>query len=99
MGVILFALLLCLVAITGCAAKPVAPTVKLKTPLETAIEQIKDEWLLPCTTIPVSSTNTVGNLLDEAASSLLLAAECPARHNTLVDYLAPVVRKQKGRQP
>jgi hypothetical protein len=70
--------------------------VKTKTELETAIENVKDEWLKPCEPLqPLPENPTVGALLDDAAGALLDAAMCAARHNSLVDYITPIVRKQK----
>ncbi len=98
--VVLVALILCiLVAIgtlSGCAATTPNPGVKVKSELEIAIEAVKDEWLRPCADLPDAPTvNSIGNLLEDASASLVIAAECAARHNSFVDYIAPVVNRQK----
>jgi hypothetical protein len=85
-------------ALSGCALFRTNPGVAVKTELEIAVDQIKPEWLKRCPPLPPPpNTNSVGSLLEDAAMVVPLAAECAARHNSFVDYFAPVVNKHRSK--
>lgn len=87
------------IALAACGHNPPVPEVKVKSKLETAIENVKDEWLKPCGGVGAVPTNNVGNLLQDAADVAAAGAICAARHNSFIDYIAPVVREQKSLTP
>jgi hypothetical protein len=92
--------LLCIaVALAGCDHLPLQPGVQTKTELETAIAEVKDEWLKPCRAVAPTPGNSIGSFLQDATEVALAGAECAARHNSFVDYIAPIIRREKGTKP
>jgi len=84
-------------ALTACNHMPTNPGVTVKSKLDIAVDQIKPEWLKRCPPLPPPpTTNSIGALLEDASNVLPLAAECAARHNSFVDYFAPVVNEHRG---
>ena len=91
-----------IVALSFCFAGcswPVKPDTKLptKTETETAVSQIKDDMLLKCEGLGPERDNTVGNLAQDFADAAAGLATCITRHNELVDYLKPIVAKEKAK--
>jgi hypothetical protein len=88
------------VLMSGCFhTAPVKPTepIRVKSETELAVAAIDREWLKRCEGLkgPMPA-NEVGALLQEhAASTLPALAECMKRHNSLVEYLIPVVEKER----
>lgn len=58
---------------------------------------IKSEWLQKCTLDKAVPTNNVGALLQDYVDLSEQFAVCSARHNALIQYLAPVVKKERAR--
>jgi hypothetical protein len=83
----------------GCRTAPVQPQqqIRVKSETELAVAAIDREWLKRCEYLrgPMPE-NEVGALLQEhAAVTLPALAECMKRHNSLVEYLIPVVEKER----
>lgn len=87
-----------MLALVGCPATIRTVPKVTKSETEIATEQIKAEWLKPCDELAAQSPeNQTGNLLLDYVDLSSIAAVCKARHNSLVEYLAPVVLKEKAR--
>lgn len=43
--------------------------------------------------------NEAGNLLQDYADMAVALRTCIDRHNSFVDYLSPIVKKEQGGQP
>lgn len=85
--------------LSGCPW-PLQPEARITTRTETelAVIEVKDAWLTQCAGLdPTMPENNTGNLLLDYNNLSGVAAECIARHNSLVEYLAPVVAKEKAR--
>lgn len=68
----------------------------MKSETEIAVAAIKAEWLKPCEgLLTPTPENAVGNLLQDYADMAAALAECRARQNDLVEYLSPVVKKER----
>lgn len=63
-----------------------------------ALRQIKAEHLAKCERLDETPENSTGDLLQDFANLASISAACRARHDTLVDYLGPVVEKAKQAQ-
>ena len=86
-------------ALTGCPGRGHIPTIPTKSETEIAVEQITAEWLAPCERMALGvPDNSVGNLLHDFNSAAGLLTECVTRQRSLVEYLAPVVVKEKARK-
>lgn len=83
----------CAIALVGCGHD--GPLIATQSETDIAISQIKDEWLTKCAGLGPEKDNNIGNLLQEYGELAALLAVCMKRHNDFVDYLAPVVAKQK----
>lgn len=60
--------------------------------------EVKDEWLKPCEGLdPALPKNSTGDLLLDYSNVAAVAATCMARHLTLIEYIGPVVAKEKAR--
>jgi hypothetical protein len=83
--------------LVACGSKPVKPTTPLPTKSETeiAVSQIKAEMLLKCEGFGPERVNTVGSFALDFADAAAGWATCITRHNGLVDYLKPIVEKEK----
>ena len=53
--------------------------------------------LLKCEGLGPERDNTVGNLAQDFADAAAGLATCITRHNELVDYLKPIVAKEKAK--
>lgn len=93
----------CALAVTALLAGcpwPLQPQAKITTRTETelAVIEVKDEWLKPCAGLaPAMPENNTGNLLLDYNDLSGVAATCIARHNSFIEYMAPVVAKEKAR--
>lgn len=74
-----------------------APRLPVKTETETAVSAIKDEMLLKCEGFGPERDNSIGNLAQDFADAAAGWATCISRHNGLVDYLKPIVDKEKAK--
>ena len=82
----------------GCATKVLTPdAIRVKTETEVAIAAIQAEWLQKCTLEKAAISNSVGALLQDYVDLAEQFAVCSARHNELVMYLSPVVRREKAK--
>ena len=63
-----------------------------------ALRQIKAEHMAKCEGLGETPENSTGDLLQDFANLASISAACRARHDTLVDYLGPVVEKAKQAQ-
>lgn len=63
-----------------------------------ALREIKTEHLAKCQGLGEAPENSTGDLLQDFANLASVSATCRAKHNTLIDYLAPVVEKAKQAQ-
>lgn len=68
-----------------------------KSETELAIGQIKAEMMKRCEGVGPTPQNSVGGLLQDHADISAVAAECITRHNSLVDYLEPIVKKEQSK--
>jgi hypothetical protein len=97
---IVFACALAVTALLAGCPWPLQPEARITTRTETelAVIEVKDEWLRPCAGLsPTMPENNTGNLLLDYNDLSGVSAVCAARHNTLIEYLAPVVAKEKAR--
>jgi len=83
--------------VTGCATVP--PVARFKSETELAVAATKTEWLKRCE-IPGSLAggmpdNNVGSLLQDYADMTSAFAECRLRYNSLIDYIEPIVKKER----
>ena len=77
-----------------------APKIARKGETRLAVEQIKGEWLKKCEyNLGPPPTNNTGNLLADYTALAVPSALCRERHNSLVEYLAPVVAKERASAP
>ncbi len=91
----LFAAIMVL-ATTGCACFSKGPSVKVKSETELAVEATKDEWMKACEGLSTPMPeNSVGNMQQDLIDVSALLAECIKRHNSYVEYMAPVVKKER----
>jgi len=92
------------VLLPGCmttCSQPVQPppTVVTKSGTELAVEQIKSEWLVRCAGLETSMpANDIGSLLNDYNDLAGVSATCLERHNSFVDYMKPIVEKEKARK-
>ena len=85
----------------GCFHKPVKPSepVRAKSETELAVAAIDREWLKKCEGLSGQMPdNQVGALLQDYVDVATPLAECMKRHNSLVDYLDPVIKKERATQ-
>lgn len=61
----------------------------------TALAQINEYWLQPTPTLKDRPGNEVGDLLQDFADAAAIGGECRARHNSLIEYVSPLVEKAK----
>ncbi len=91
-GIILAASL----ALSGCFATTDS-SYHPKSETEVAIGQINNEMLKRCEGVGAAPQNTVGSIVQDGVDIAAVAATCITRHNNLVDYLAPIVAKEKAK--
>lgn len=88
------------VLLSGCITKVVYVRDPTKSETEVKVEAIKDEWLDPCAGLPKAKPgNDVGNLLGDYNTLAGVAATCIARQRSFVEYLRPIVQKERARIP
>lgn len=90
--------LLASLTLSGCAWLCPAPESKVKTKSETelAVEAIRAEWLKPCEGMAAGAPdNNVGALLQDGTDAMSFLAICMKRHNAFVDYMAPIIAKER----
>lgn len=93
---LLLASTLALVGCTGPVRK--VPALLVSSETEIAVQAIKAEWLKLCDeVVGPPPENEIGNLLLDYNALAGVAAPCRVRHNSLVEYLAPVVAKERER--
>lgn len=70
-----------------------------KSESELALEQVKAEWLVKCRGLesPMPE-NDIGKLLADYNDLAGVSATCMERHNSFVDYIGPVILKEKARK-
>lgn len=88
--------------LTGCGWPPKKPEppVQTKSQTELAVQEIKGEWLKTCDGLAeVPPGNSTGNLLLDYTDAVALLGICLARHNSLIEYLAPVVARERNASP
>jgi hypothetical protein len=90
-----FAIILMLAA---CRTTPkVEDPIRTKSATELGVAEIKLEWLIPCKGLETPQPeNEIGALLQDYADLAKVAAECALRHNSLLEYLGPIVKKERG---
>lgn len=71
--------------------------IKTKSETEIAVALVKDEWLIACKGLagPMPE-NEVGALLQDNTDLAAALADCIARQNSFVDYMKPIVKKERG---
>lgn len=76
----------------GCTGKPP------KEPNEylIALKGVSEEQMTPCGGLGEAPENQVGNLLQDFNDLSAACAPCRARHNSLVEYLRPLIEKAKA---
>lgn len=90
------ALILAGLLVSGCATKVISPDLPTKRPVELGVAEIRGEWMQPCEGLdPNTPMNNVGDVLKDGINSLALLAECREKHNSLVDYLKPLVNESR----
>lgn len=74
------------------------PLLRTKSETEIAVSAIKAEWLKLCEA-PAGGDpeNQVGALLQDYADVAEALAICIKRHNDLVGYLKPVIKKEQAK--
>lgn len=82
-----------LAVLAGCAQVPGQPAGDPEVGV--GLRYIKDEWLAPCDGPGEAPENSVGNLLQDMADIATLGSTCRERHRSLVEYLAPLVKKSR----
>lgn len=95
-----FSALIISFALTGCQSTKILNSVKVKTETELAVSSIKLEWLKKCDGLegPMPE-NSIGALLQDNALLSAAFAVCIARHNSFVEYMRPIVEKERGLAP
>lgn len=94
--------LLATALLAGCPATvsrvPPQP-VETRTQTEIDIAAIKDEWLAKCPGLSKESRpeNKAGALALDYNAVVAIAAPCRTNHNGLVEYLKPIVEREKAR--
>ena len=85
--------------VAGCSTTPVKvhSDIKLRSETELAIQAIKEEWLKPCLGVGQPQENSIAGLLQDYTDAAAGFAICMRRHNSFVDYLTPVVAKEKAK--
>lgn len=101
MAKLAFAAIAALMLLSSCGTKVSIqqPAVKTQTATELAVAAIRDDWLKKCEGLPPGPPpeNNVGGLLEDYNQVAAVAATCMALQHSLVDYLAPLVAKEKGK--
>jgi len=87
------AVLVCF-ALMGASCQPQKSTDEFRI----ALRQLKEEQIQKCTGLGEAPENSTGDLLQDYADLAQVAATCKIRHNTLIDYLKPLVEKAKQPQ-
>lgn len=88
--------------LTGCPGtiprEPEAPPLKLRSQTEIDVGAVKDEWLKKCDGLSVDSRpqNKAGALALDYTALVGVAAPCRVRHNALVEYLKPIVERERA---
>lgn len=83
--------------LVGCGTIAGGGTVRMKSETELAVSEISEQWLTKCegVTSPAPD-NQVGLLLQDYNDLAVALANCMTRNNGLVDYLKPLVKKERG---
>ena len=82
--------------LAGCTTVKTQDSVKIKSETEIAVSELKLEWLTECEGLGGVAENEVGALLQDFVDLSALFAVCQARHKDLVQYLVPIVKKERG---
>lgn len=78
--------------LAGCGHQPVSePAGQPESVI--ALKGIKAEWLKPCEGLGDLTDHKVGDLLQDFTNAASLGATCQARHNSLIDYLGPLIQR------
>lgn len=96
----LFTLAVIAATLAGCAATKVGDSIRFKSETELGVSAIRLEWLKRCEglTSPMP-TNDTGNLLQDYADMAGALRLCMDRHNSFVEYLTPIVKKEQEGNP
>lgn len=86
--------------LAGCQSTKILNAIKMKSETEIAVSSIKLEWLKKCDGLegPMPE-NQIGALLQDNALLSAALAVCIARHNSFVEYMKPIVEKERGATP
>lgn len=96
-AILRFAVAFAVALLVGCTSAPKGAMVKTKTEAEVALAEVREEWLKKCEPVIVERGNSIGDLLKDYADASAALAECMARHNDFVEYIGPLVRKERKR--
>lgn len=86
-----------LVGLTGCGHTLGPPSVKTKSKVELAIEQLPDRFLVPCPRLGPVPGNSVGDFLDDSIDAMSFLGICAAQMDEVILYLTPLV--ETARKP
>lgn len=87
-----------IIALSGCGSRPKVAQIPVKSETELAVENVKSEWLIKCEGVQgPAPQNNVGNLLEDYNRVVTALALCMARQHETVDYLEPVVKKERAK--
>ena len=96
----LFTLALIATTLAGCATLKPGESIRFKSETELGVSAIRLEWLKRCEGLEgPMPTNEVGNLLQDYADMAAALRSCANRHNSFVDYIGPIVKKEQGGNP
>lgn len=71
--------------------------IRAKSETELAVSAVNAEWLVECEgPVDPMLDNNIGNLLQDYANMAEMFAVCQARHRKLIEYLVPIVNKERG---
>lgn len=85
---------------SGCATVVDVPPLRMKSSTELAVETLRSEWLNECVGVQGGMPdNSTGALLADYVALATAFAVCKEWHNGLVQYLRPIVQKERGVSP
>jgi len=94
------AITLIAVILPGCAALKPGESIRFKSETELGVSAIRLEWLKQCEgpggTMP---TNDIGSLLQDYADLATAFRLCANRHNSFIEYMEPIVKKEQEGNP